>query len=62
MRDARRPAPPAGGSARPSKAQSPRIPRIGAEASARNRPRPAEGVRGRGERSYMLGFGALVII
>ena len=62
MRDARRPAPPAGGSARPSKAQSPRISRIGTEASARNRPRPADGVRRRSGRGDMFGRGSYAIV
>lgn len=62
MRDARRPAPPAGGSARPNKVQSPRISRICAEAGARNRPLPAEGVRGRSGRGDMFGRGSYAIV
>ena len=41
---------------------SPRVPRIGTEASARNRPRPADGVRGRGWRGDMFGRGSYAIV
>ena len=41
---------------------SPRIPRIGAELGAWSRPRPADMVRGRGERGDMFGRGSYAIV
>ena len=41
---------------------SPRIPRIGTELGAWSRPRPADGVRGRGGRGDMFGRGSYAIV
>jgi len=41
---------------------SPRVPRIGTELGAWSRPRPADGVRGRGGRGDMFGRGSYAIV